>query len=307
MVRCSNGRGHDHANDNKMITLQAPAKVNLNLRILGKRGDGYHEVVTRMQKIDLCDRIFFEQKEEPGVVFECDDGTLPTGVDNLVVRAAQLFFSTAKLPGSPGIFIRLEKNIPVAAGLGGGSSDAGTVLKGLNRLHKHPLSEAVLIRLAQQLGSDVPFFATDCTATVATGRGECLSAVSDLDGYWYLLVNPGVAVLTKWVFDNYALTSGKKKSKLLGSQDESRGSFSLEDIYNDLEPVTMKRYPVVGEIKNSLLEAGADAALMSGSGSTVFGLFASNKYEKGSLNKLAERFSEMYGRRVWLIRAYTGA
>ena len=292
--------------DNTMITLRAPAKVNVYLHILGKRSDGYHEVVTRMQKIDLCDTITIDETEEPGIAFNCDDETL-AGDDNLVVRAVRLFYSAANLPARQGLAIRLEKNIPVAAGLGGGSSDAGTLLQGLNLLHDYPFPEDELVRIAQQLGSDVPFFAVACTATLATGRGECLSALGDLDDYWYLLVNPAVAVSTKWVFDNYALTSGKKKSKLFGSQKKGSTTFSLDDMHNDLELVTMKRYPVVGEIKNSLLEAGAEAALMSGSGPTVFGLFKREKGDISSLYKLAECLSEVYDRRVWLTRAYTGA
>jgi len=293
--------------NNTMITLRAPAKVNLSLHILGKRSDGYHEIVTRMQKIDLCDTITIEPTEKSGLVFECDDKLLPVGETNLAVRAARLFYSAAQVSGRKGVSVRLEKKIPIAAGLGGGSSDAGSVLKGLNHYHKFPLSEEELIRLAREIGSDVPFFAADSTATIATGRGECLAKVSDSDGYWYLLVNPGIAVSTKWVFDNYALTSEEKESKLRGSQVGSPRCFSLEDMHNDLEPVTVKHYPVVGEIKKSLLEAGADGAMMSGSGPTVFGLFTRNKYQKGSLNKLVERFYELYDGRVWLIRAYTGA
>jgi 4-diphosphocytidyl-2-C-methyl-D-erythritol kinase len=292
---------------NIMVTLQAPAKVNLSLHILGKRADGYHEIVTRMQKIDLCDTITIESTEKPGLLFDCDDKTLPAGDTNLAVRAARSFFSAAEVSGRKGVSVRLAKKIPVAAGLGGGSSDAGSVLKGLNHFYKFPLSEDDLLRLAREIGSDVPFFAAESTATMATGRGDCLAAVSDIDEYWYLLVNPGIAVSTKWVFDNYALTSEEKESKLRGSQDGSPRCFSLEDMCNALEPVTVKHYPVVGEIKNSLLEAGADGAMMSGSGPTVFGLFARNKHQKGSLNKLAERFYELYDGRVWLIRAYTGA
>lgn len=288
-----------------MISLRAPAKVNLYLHVLGDRSDGYHEVFTRMQKIDLCDVITLEQTGEPGMRFDCDDPAL-SGDDNLVLRAARLFFSAANLTGRQGLAIRLEKKIPVAAGLGGGSSDAGTLLQGLNRLHNHPLSVAELVRLAAQIGSDVPFFAVSGAAALATGRGECLAEVASLDAYWYLLINPGVAVSTKWVFDNYALTSGKKKSKLFGSQKKDRTTFSPEDMHNDLESITMKRYPEVAEIKDSLLRAGAEAALMSGSGPTVYGLFLRKKTDSTALYKLAEQLSAVYDGRVWLTRAYTG-
>ncbi len=288
-----------------MITLRAPAKVNLYLHVLGVRRDGYHELLSRMQKIDLCDIITLDPTREPGIVFACDDKAL-AGDDNLVLRAARLFYSAAKLSCRQGLAIRLEKKIPVAAGLGGGSSDAATVLLGLNRLHNYPLSVPALGELAAQIGSDVPFFAVAGSAALATGRGERLVEVENLDAYWYLLVNPGVAVSTKWVFDNYALTSGKKKSKLLGSQRKRLSTFSPKDMHNDLEPITMKRYPAVAEIKDALLRAGADAALMSGSGPTVYGLFLKNKTDSAVLDKLAERLSAVYDGRVWLTRAYTG-
>ena len=289
-----------------MITLRAPAKINLYLYVLGKRPDGYHDVVTRMQKIDLCDVLSLALTRDGDIRLSCDDPTVPADETNLAVRAARLLLSEAGLAGRQGVSITLAKNIPVAAGLGGGSSDAGSVLSGLNQLLGFPLDREKLVELGARLGADVPFFAQPDSAGVGTGRGDILAPAAALTDYRYLVVNPGFTVSTKWVFENYALTSPQKNSRLRGSQIGNRHGFSPEDTYNDLEQVTVSRFPVLDEIKRALLDAGAAAALMSGSGPTLFGLFHDTAVAHSSLEVVRRSLAERYGR-AWLVRAYTGA
>ena len=287
------------------ITLQAPAKINLYLHVVGRRPDGYHELVTRMQKLDLCDRIMISIDATPGIRFTCDDRELPAGDDNLAFRAARRLLEKAGMSQDTGVSLHLEKHIPVAAGLGGGSSDAGTVLKGLNRLLGDVCSERELLSIAEGLGADVPFFTVDASSVVATGIGEKMKPTAPIEGYRVLLVNPGISVPTRWVFENLALTKIEKKSKLRGFLDTGDG-FALDQMCNDLESTTVSRYPVVAEIKRQLLEQGADAALMSGSGATVFGLFATDDYSEEKEIRLIRRFSSVFGRRVFAARPYAG-
>lgn len=290
-----------------MIELSAPAKINLFLHILHRRQDGYHELVTRMQKIDLCDRLKIDLSDEPGVVFTCSDKALSEEVINLAEVAAQKFLEAAQLSDLRGVRIHLEKNIPIAAGLGGGSSDAGSVLKGLNALLEYPLSPGSLTELAKSIGADVPFFAASHNAVIATGTGEYLSAVPDIEGFWILLVNPGFGVSTRSIFENYALTTVSKNSKVPSSRINGLDIFSPEQMHNDLEPVAMLGHPMINTIKQSLIETGAVAAMMSGSGPTVYGLFPSKTFTAQKMKDLEDHFKQVYGPRVYTTRAYAGA
>jgi len=290
-----------------MVKRCAPAKVNLSLHIVGRREDGYHELFTRMQKIDLCDWLFVEYRSEPGIDFSCSDPELPVDTGNLAVAAATAFLKAVEHSERKGLSIRLEKNIPVAAGLGGGSSDAGTLLQTLNELYDYPCSREQLITLAQGLGADVPFFAVPDTAVIAEGIGERLTTVPDAHGYWLLLINPAIKVSTRWVFENYALTTNVKNSTLTGFRNTDTSDFSPAQMHNDLEQVTMSRYPVINSIKDSLCESGAVAAMMSGSGPTVFGLFPGRQADEKEKYRLVEQFSTLYGCRVFATRIYAGA
>ncbi|XOF34712.1 MAG: 4-(cytidine 5'-diphospho)-2-C-methyl-D-erythritol kinase [Candidatus Electrothrix sp. YB6] len=286
------------------LSLKAPAKINLSLRILGRREDGYHELETLMQKIALHDELQLTLTAEPGVRLRCPGADLPENEDNIIVRAAQLFL-TRTGNSKQGIHITLKKNIPVAAGLGGGSSDAAAVLKGLNQLLKPSSSSCSVEELADmglELGADVPLFVYDFPAARATGIGERLEPAAPLCGYQVLLVNPGIAVSTRWAytaFSSAAFSSAGEKIALTGqgkaftlscsadgrnnpSSDGSpeQHSFHPDDLYNDLEPVTAERYPVIRALKERLLAAGAAGAMMSGSGSTVFGLFQDTDEEQ---------------------------
>jgi 4-diphosphocytidyl-2-C-methyl-D-erythritol kinase len=249
-----------------MITLEAPAKINLSLRILRRREDGYHEIATRMAPLQLADRITLETlpRAAPGTVgFSCDDPTVPVGEENLAVKAVRaLEKSTGPLPG---VRIHLEKKIPHGAGLGGGSSDAAAVLSGLDRLFSLSLPAATMAAAAAAVGSDVPFFlhggVCDCT-----GRGEVVTAVPDFS--WkprVLLVKPPFGVATPEAYRRWR--QSREMPGLQYAAQETPGGI----LANDLERPAFEKYPVLGTLKACLMRcAGVTAALMSGSGSTVF-------------------------------------
>lgn len=252
-----------------MSTFWAPAKINLCLHVEGRRSDGYHDLSMLMQRISLADRLTLDLEQALGVRIECPGVALPPGGENLALRAARRMLELAD--NKCGVALRVEKQIPVAAGLGGGSSDAATVLLALDDMLGLQLTPAELCAEGLQLGADVPFFLFQHTAW-ATGVGEQLQAVTGLPPVWYLLVNPGVEVSTAWVFQNLRLTSPGAVTKLPALPSTIEGLLRL--LHNDLEPVTVSRYPVVGQIKRQLLDVGALGALMSGSGPTVFGVFS---------------------------------
>ncbi|WP_457574549.1 4-(cytidine 5'-diphospho)-2-C-methyl-D-erythritol kinase [Desulfolithobacter sp.] len=265
------------------LILPAPAKINLHLRIVGRREDGYHLLSTLMQKIDLADEVTLRPGD--GIMLRCPDSDLPEDASNLAWQAAELFRQTmgARLPATFGVEITLKKNIPVAAGLGGGSSDAAAVLLGLDRLFGTSCTREELIDMGVRLGADVPFFVIPEAAAWASGIGEVLEAAPVLEETLILLVNPGFSVSTRWAFETFALTAPKNIFNLTSSQNksqlqpvENRDSFRVRDsgdLVNDLETVTITRYPEIQTIKERLVRGGAVGAMMSGSGATVFGLF----------------------------------
>jgi 4-diphosphocytidyl-2-C-methyl-D-erythritol kinase len=290
------------------ILAQAPAKINLILRVLGRRPNGYHDLETWMQKLNLYDTIELQLHSGKGIEFSCDNTSIPADETNLAVRAAMAFFQVSKKSKGYGLRINLQKSIPVAAGLGGGSSDAGAVLRGLNVFFDHEFSERQLIELAQPLGADVPFFVVDHDAVLATGIGEKMLPAESVCNCSFVLVNPGVFVSTAWVFQNLTLTSLSKNSKLSCFQKHKAVSLSLQDMHNDLEQVTSAKHPEIEQIKRSLLAVGASYVLMSGSGPTVFGVFPDSEKPNGSgLQRIVDGLRQEYGEKVFLLRACTGA
>ncbi len=275
--------------------------MNLTLYILAKRPDGYHELETRMQKLDLSDEITLSIRKQAGISLSCTDPEVPEDESNLAWKAADAFFRSVSRSDDCGVHIHLVKNIPVAAGLGGGSSDAGTVLKGLNILFQTGLSQEKLLELARPLGADVPFFAHDETAVVATGIGEKMDVVEPLGKCDVLLVNPGFSVSTRWVYENYTLTTTDKTFKDVGFKKKHR-QFHFSELYNDLEKVTVKSYPVINEIKQTLTGFGADGVLMSGSGPTVFGIFENTKISQFQLEDVVVKLKKLYGENVFLTK-----
>jgi 4-diphosphocytidyl-2-C-methyl-D-erythritol kinase len=245
-----------------------PAKVNLYLRVVGRRPDGYHELVTVMQPLTLADELTVTLTGA-GISLECDHSELPRGERNLVWRAARLFLDEAGL--QRGVRLRLSKRIPVAAGLGGGSSDAAGTLLALNHLTGTPLGPGPLHCLASRLGADVPFFLTRAPA-VGRGTGTQLSAVTLLP-YWYLLVNPGVPLSTRWVYENLDLAGLPEPPRTETWDPEHPETW----VRNDLGTVALKRFPELAGLLARLHDAGASCQGVSGSGPTLFGLFPSRE------------------------------
>jgi 4-diphosphocytidyl-2-C-methyl-D-erythritol kinase len=276
------------------LTVSAPAKINLYLAVLGRRPDGYHDLATQMQKVDLSDTLHLA-KIDRGIRLTCPESILPDDEANIAYRAARLFFAETAVKG--GVAITLEKRIPIAAGLGGGSSDAAAVLKGLRQLYGEASPE-LLIRMARQLGADVPFFVEELDAAWATGIGDRLVENPVALPEWIVLVNPGFDVSTKWVYENFALTT-RGNPYIFGR--DLKYPFASEAgpgdplvLYNDLESVTMERYGEVAALKDNLLSAGALGALMSGSGPTVFGLFAEKEAALNCIGMLSEQYDKVF-------------
>jgi 4-diphosphocytidyl-2-C-methyl-D-erythritol kinase len=300
--------GHFHLGGVKVmvqqIEVEAPAKVNLRLAVVGRRPDGYHELESFMLKLALADRLTLI-RQPAGITLSCPDSSLPLGPDNLVYRAAAAFFRHTGING--GVAITLLKRIPIAAGLGGGSSDAAAALRGLNRLFAACLTQTTLMALATPLGADVPFFVLDAPAAWAQGIGERLTPAPVPEVGWILLVNPGFPVSTKWAYENFALTMGGNpfilgRGLVSANSAESRGNIRMLPLFNDLEAVTIGRYPEVAALKAALIAGGADDALMSGSGPTVFGLFA----DRETAERCAASLKPRYGDKVILTRPLGG-
>ncbi len=287
-----------------ILQVQAPAKVNLTLRIVAKLPDGYHELDSVMQKLDLFDTLRLKRLREPGIQLSCPDSDLPEDDSNLVFQAAASFLQAAGLAKTHGVSIVLEKRIPVAAGLGGGSSDAGAVLTGLNRLFSAGLSEEKLLSLAVPLGADVSFFAISSSAVRAKGIGERMTPVASLSDCSVLLVNPGFSVSTAWVYENFTLTRTDKVSILSDSRGNDVLGQSCFSLHNDLERVTIGRYPEIENIKEVMLGNGALDALMSGSGPTVFGVFPDSS--ASGILKCADKLKEKYEGGVFITRPLEG-
>jgi 4-diphosphocytidyl-2-C-methyl-D-erythritol kinase len=252
----------------KSITLKAPAKVNYLLDVIRRRPDGYHDLRMVMQRVDLCDELTITLTDTPGISVTCGKNGVPDGPGNIAWKAANALIELTD--GTCGARISIVKNIPVAAGLGGGSSDAATVLMGMNELLQLGLSDLRLMDIGVKLGADVPFFIFKKTA-LAEGIGEALTVMPEMPAAWVLLVNPGVHVSTAWVYKNLQLTNRGELARL---PNFYRSVSDISSIFaNDLESVTIPAFPVIEEIKISMRQHGALGAMMSGSGPTVFGLF----------------------------------
>jgi 4-diphosphocytidyl-2-C-methyl-D-erythritol kinase len=279
----------------------SPCKVNLLLNILGKRADGFHELETVLYPVRVFDRLIFARIGQ-GIQLSCNAPGLPTDARNLVHRAATAFLEAAKV--KEGVRLELQKHIPLAAGLGGGSGNAATTLLGLNELFGGPLSPEQLRRIAAAIGSDVPFFLQDKPA-LATGRGEQiqpLGAFPALSGAAFLLIHPGFGVATAWAYQRLArfphALNGQpgralRLSSLLQTADlRAAGA----EFYNSLEAPVLEKYPLLTLFQEFLRDNGAAAALMSGSGSSTFAVVRG----LDAASALAEKFKAKFGPANWI-------
>jgi 4-diphosphocytidyl-2-C-methyl-D-erythritol kinase len=251
-----------------MISKLSPAKVNLHLRVLGKRRDGFHDISTLMQRISLYDEMIFSPAVH-GITLSCPGSSIPENDNNIVHRAADALLSP--LSHSPGIHITIKKKIPVAAGLGGGSSNAATTLVTINDMMNLNYSTDDLMKIGAKLGADVPFFIFGRTAW-ASGIGNRLRNADNIPPLWFVLINPGFEVSTRTVYEGLNLTLTKRsvnyKCPKLHTVDDI-----LKGLQNDLERVTLAIHPILRYFKGLLVQNGALGALMSGSGPTVMGIF----------------------------------
>ncbi len=283
------------------INLRSYGKINLCLDVLRRRGDGYHEVRMIMQTVSLFDRLALRRTAEPGIRIRSNLPYLPTGPENLAYRAAALLMDEFCLDG--GIFLNLYKRIPVAAGMAGGSSNAAAVLVGVNRLFGLGLSRKELMERAVSLGADVPYCVMRGTA-LAEGIGEKLSPLPPMPDCHILLAKPPFSVSTKSVY-------GSLKAEELEAHPDVDGVIrSLEagdlkgiaaGMGNVLETVTIPAYPRILRIKECMEQSGALAALMSGSGPTVFGIFESLEEAEEAARKIRD---ERLTRQVYTVRPY---
>jgi 4-diphosphocytidyl-2-C-methyl-D-erythritol kinase len=280
---------------------QSHCKVNLLLNILRQREDGFHELETVMHPVGVFDRLAFTRRER-GIQLTCSEPTLPTDSRNLVYRAGEAFLQSARI--QDGVSIELEKRIPMAAGLGGGSGNAATTLVGLNDLFGQPLTAKQLELIAASLGSDIPFFLQTKPA-LATGRGEQIQPLDffpTLRGTAFVLIHPGFGIATAWAYQHLAhypdALHGQpgRAQKLISLLQSSDLGTAGAEFYNALEAPALHKYPLLRLYQEFLREHGAVATLMSGSGSTTFAICPTTT----AAENLAEQFKKTFGCTVWL-------
>jgi 4-diphosphocytidyl-2-C-methyl-D-erythritol kinase len=280
---------------------KSPCKVNLILNILGRRADGFHELETVMHPVPVFDTLRFEAAGR-AVSLSCNEASLPTDSRNLVHRAATAFLKAAAL--DRGVKIRLEKSIPLAAGLGGGSGNAATALLGLNELFGAPLDARTLHSLAAGLGSDVPFF-LQAQPALATGRGEQVESLHSfpaLAGCWFVLVHPGFGIATAWAYQHLArfptALNGQagRAQRLVKALSTSTLQAAAGDFYNSLEAPALDKYPVLSLYQEFFRANGAAISLMSGSGSTTFAIVPN----QSAAENVLELFRSRFGTNCWL-------
>jgi len=264
----------------------APAKINLSLKILGRRSDGFHEIETLIAPISLYDKIDIDRQSR-WIDFSCDDPTVPSGDENLIVRAAKAFFERTKISG--GVTIKLQKQIPHGAGLGGGSSDAATTLRALNELFETKLSREELVTLGSTIGSDVSFFLFE-SAAICKGRGEIVSPTKLKKKLSILLCKPAFLVSSAWAYSRW------QDSKEIPGISYQSQNFDGQTLLNDLERPVFEKFVFLAQLKAWLLkQEQVGAALMSGSGSTVFAVLRS----EADVDLLVKRARDQLDREIW--------
>lgn len=286
---------------NNDISLKALAKINLGLDVVRRREDGYHEVRMIMQTIQLYDRLDIKRTQEPGIQIQTNLSFLPVNENNLIYKAAKLLMDGFSI--TDGVSVKLDKRIPVAAGMAGGSTDAAAMLIGVNRLFSLGLTKRQLMERGVQIGADVPYCIMRGTA-LAEGIGEALSPLPPMVKCPVLIAKPSISVSTKFVYQNLKLDDTTIHPDIDRLIDDIKAK-NLHDIAahmgNVLETVTIPNYPVIDEIKKHMLSNGAVGAMMSGSGPTVFGLFDDEDTAKKAYKAMR---SSHLARQVYLTSVY---
>ncbi|MFC1570174.1 4-(cytidine 5'-diphospho)-2-C-methyl-D-erythritol kinase [Candidatus Omnitrophota bacterium] len=278
----------------------APAKVNLYLKVLKKREDGFHQIETLFERISIKDRLFVEKTTGESVI-ECDDPEVPTSSDSLLAKTIGIFREKTGLDAS--FRVKLEKNIPIGAGLGGGSSDAASLLTGINELSGAPLAVEELLEAARTLGSDVPFFVKNCPFAVGTERGDVVKKVESEAKLWHVIVNPPFEVATGSVYgklSDFGLTKEGPADRMFSAfLSEHNINRIAENLHNDLQQIVLRDFPALNDVFSELENIGAKGVLLSGSGPTVFGIFTDRDEADGAALKLRKAFPEEEAWRVY--------
>lgn len=267
------------------INLRARAKINLSIDVINKRSDGYHNIKMLMQSIKLHDIVHIEKKLSD-IEIKCNHKWVPQNSDNIAFKAAKLLIDKYNIDSGVRIFI--DKKIPICAGLAGGSSNAAAVLVGMNKMFKLNLSNSKLIELGKTIGADIPFCIEGGTM-LAEGIGDKLTKMPCLPTTSLILVKPQIGISTKWVYENLKCNDIKVRPNtdlLINALEKKDITKISKNMVNVLEEVIHSKYPIINEIKNILLELGANGSLMSGSGSTVFGVFNDKKAAKNAFEKI---------------------
>lgn len=278
------------------LVVKAPAKINLVLKITGKRPDGYHDLFTIMVPVTIYDTLRF-RRGGSGIRLVCKGRDVPVDGNNLVWQAGEAFYR--EIGSEPDVEVTIEKAIPVAAGLGGGSSDAAFTLKALNRLYGNPLSSARLHAMARALGADVPFFLS-CRPCVARGIGDLLEPLQKWPEFWYVIVVPPFGISTAWAYGQVKLELTQPLENYIVKVQDSLCSDIVPLLENDFETVVLPSFPQVAEVKDLLLRVGAAGAIMSGSGPSVVGLFRDPEKAKVACLSVKEKAES------FIARAYRG-
>jgi len=280
------------------IEIDSYSKINLTLHVLGKRQDGYHDLETIMQSVNLADRIFIK-KEKEGIKIKCSHPLVPVDSQSLTYRTAEKILNRYKI--TKGVKIEIDKKIPLASGMAGGSANSASILVGINKLFALNLNNKDLRRIGEELGMDVPFCIQNGTA-LAYHKGEKVTPLPLVEPpLWLIIINPGFEIPTRWAYNNLDLDQIKKEKNNTGAMLKALKKRELQGIaknlFNSFERLIIKKYPEIGKIKDRLIEEGILGALMSGSGPTVFGI-AQNEEQAF---KIYEKLKSEY-KSIWVVQ-----
>ena len=281
----------------KEIEIDSYSKINLTLNILAKRQDGYHDIETIMQSVNLTDRICIKEEKE-GIKIKCNHPLVPVDDQSLTYRSAEIILNRCRI--TKGVKIEIDKKIPLASGMAGGSANSASILVGINKLFTLNLSNKDLREIGEELGMDVPFCIQNGTA-LAYHKGEKVTPLPLINPpLWIIIINPGFEIPTKWAYNNLDFDQIKKEKNntkaMLKALKEMKLHEIANNLFNSFEGLIIKKYPEIGKIKDKLIQEGALGALMSGSGPTVFGI-AKNKEQA---LKVYEKLKLEY-KSIWVV------